>query len=413
VGQKKFWFTMSGVLAVLAVALLLPVGAGTASKYKVLHRFKGHDGANPDPPLIFDAAGNLFGTTFAGGDANHGTVFELTPQSDGSWTESVLYSFTGDPDGKQPLAGLIFDTGGNLYGTTSYGGGKGWGTVFKLTPQSDGSWTESVLYNFTGHPDAGRPWAGLIFDTAGNLYGTAENGGTNNSGAVFKLTPNSGGTWTESVVYSFSYRKGRFPQAGLIVDPTGNLYGTTPSGGVCDICGTVFKLTPQADGSWKASLLYGFRLGADGYQPLGGLILDPAGNLYGTTSLGGNLSDCSGFGCGVVFRLAPKSDGSWKYHKLHEFGANPGANPFSSLVFDAAGDLYGCAVGGPANSGVVYKLSPTSNGKWTFSVLHLFLGKPAAGANGLVLDIAGNLYGTTGSCGSGYNCKGVGFEITP
>jgi uncharacterized repeat protein (TIGR03803 family) len=200
---------MSGILAVLALALILSAGAVAASKTKVLHIFKGKDGAGPSASLILDAVGNLYGTTGGGGDCC-GTVFKLTANADGSWTESLLYSFTGGADGAGPSGSLIFDAAGNLYGTTASGGEFGWGTVFKLTPNADGSWTESLLHVFSGQTDGAFPFAGLIFDAAGNLYGTALEGGnstkcgvTDTCGMVFELKPNSDGSWTESVLYNF------------------------------------------------------------------------------------------------------------------------------------------------------------------------------------------------------------------
>jgi uncharacterized repeat protein (TIGR03803 family) len=205
---------LAGLLLIAIVVLLLAPGAGAASKLKLLHTFKNNnkDGFFPYAGLIFNAAGNLYGTTESGGANDRGTVFELTPNADGSWTESVLYSFcslTNCADGDDPIAGLIFDQAGNLYGTTYVGGATSGGTAFKLTPHSDGSWTESVLYSFCSHPDHCAVGVGpcclpLIFDTAGNLYGTTILGGYSGGGTVFKLTPHSDGGWTQSVLYEFT-----------------------------------------------------------------------------------------------------------------------------------------------------------------------------------------------------------------
>ena len=225
--QKKFWFRMSGILAVLATALLLPTGAAAASTFKVLHEFTGKDGANPDAGLIFDAAGNLYGTTSAGGAFGKGTVFKLTPNSNGSWTETVLHSFcvrTNCADGFNPVAGLIFDGAGNLYGTTPLGPGGGSGVVFKLKPNADGTWTEIMLHSFTGSPDRTRASCRSHLRRSGKalrhdrLWGASScsNAGC---GVVFKLTPNSDGSWTESVLYSFcsltNCADGQNPVAGL------------------------------------------------------------------------------------------------------------------------------------------------------------------------------------------------------
>ena len=230
---NKFWTVVSKALAVIAVtlvvALILAPGASAANKYKVLHKFDGTDGAAAEDALVFDASGNLYGTTRGGGSIGYGTVFELTPNSGGGWTESVLYSFTGGSDGAAPCDRVIFDASGNLYGTILGGGDYGYGGVYELTPNSGGGWTESVLYSFTGGSDGAYIVGGLIFDTTGNLYGTAMGGGAYGHGAVFKLTPGSDGTWTESVLHSFKGGKGGgYPDHGhLIFDAAGNLYGVT------------------------------------------------------------------------------------------------------------------------------------------------------------------------------------------
>jgi uncharacterized repeat protein (TIGR03803 family) len=424
--QKNFWFGTIGILAVFTIALMLPAGAVAASKYKVLHRFAGgKDGGGPTGSLILDAAGNLYGTTQQGGGSINcsggcGTVFKLKPNSNRSWTESVLHRFSGGADGANPWAGLIFDaTGKNLYGTTTRGAAADHGVVFKLKPNPDGGWTESVLHSFTGSADGGGPLAGLIFDAAGkNLYGTTAGGGGFGQGTVFKLTPNSNGSWTESVLYNFTGgADGAAPNSGrLIFDAAGNLYGTTAvRGGKCENCGTVFKLTPNSDGSWTESVLHSFLGGSDGSEPLAGLIFDTAGNLYGTTANGGNLAYCSGFGCGVVFELTPSSDGSWTESVLHRFAGHPAANPWAGLIFDSAGTLWGAGLnGGPTNGGAVFKLTSQPGGSWGYSALHVFLGEPAMNPLGsLVFDIAGKIYGTTVNCGSGKKCAGVVFEITP
>jgi uncharacterized repeat protein (TIGR03803 family) len=369
--------------------------------------------------MVFDAAGNLYGTTTGGGSHREGTVFKLAPNSHGSWTESVLHSFTG-ADGSSPYAAVVCDTIGNLYGTTYFGGADGAGTVFKLVPNSDGSWTESVLYSFTGGTDGGRPTAGVTFDAAGNLYGTTPQGGNLSAcnlagcGVVFKLTPNQEGSWTESVLYTFTGgTDGSVPFGTLIFDALGSLYSTTSVGGAGN--GTVFKLHPNSDGSWSESVLYSFTAGKDGAYP-SGLVFDTSGNLYGTTVIGGGSPNCSpNNGCGTAFKLHPNSDGSWSETVLHRFLRHPAGTPGAGLILDGAGNLYGSTVfGGPANSGVVFKLTPSPDGSWKYTVLYVFGGKPAAnpGAD-LVLDKAGNLFGTTSNCGSGFNCKGVVFEIAP
>jgi uncharacterized repeat protein (TIGR03803 family) len=334
----------------------------------MLHKFTGGaDGSHPRAGLTFDAAGNLYGTAADGGASvacskGCGTVFKLAPNRDGTWTESVLHSFAG-PDGWSPQSGLIFDAGGNLYGTTDLGGGSsacprraGCGTVFKLTPNPDGTWTESVLYRFTGGADGANPDSDLTFDAGGNLYSTADDGGScfGGCGVVFKLATNPDGTWTESVLYSFTGgTDGGYPvYSGVIFDAAGNLYGTTQSGGGPPGNGVVFKLAPNPDGTWTESVLHDFTGGADGDAPRGGVTLDAAGNVYGTTELGGSRS----LGFGVVFKLTPTSTG-WSETVLHTF--RHAEFPEASMISDSKGDIYGTATGGGAGSGgVVFKITP-------------------------------------------------------
>jgi uncharacterized repeat protein (TIGR03803 family) len=264
----------------------------------VLHSFQSADGTNPLAGLIFDRAGNLYGTAPGGGVHGKGVVFKLTPDADGVWTETVLHSFQG-ADGASPGAGLIFDRAGNLYGTTSMGGSLNNGTVFMLTPDADGKWIETVLHSFQV-TDGVNPVAGLIFDPAGNLYGTTGGFGDLSFGNVFKLTPNADGIWTETVLHSFDNTDGNSPQAPVVFDRAGNLYGTTSSGGSYGD-GIVFKLAPDVDGAWTETVLHSF-LGGDGAGPIGDLVIDSAGNVYGTTA-GGGTGACFPGGCGTVFRI--------------------------------------------------------------------------------------------------------------
>ena len=419
--------------ALLVSAILTPLlvpSTTAASKYEVLYKFRGGaDGELPAAGLIFDPAGNLLGTTSGGGANNAGTVFELTLNADGSWTKSVLYNFAGGTDGASPGAGLIFDPEGNLYGTTFSGGRAYQGTVFELTPKPGGNWEESILYSFCSLSrcrDGSGPVAGLIRDQSGNLYGTTYSNEADGYGVVFQLTQNSDGSWKENVLHQFTGGKdGREPYSGLIFDPSGNLYGTTLSGGnlsYCDGngCGVAFQLTPNADGSWKESVLHRFTSGKDGSEPRSDLIFDVSGNLYGTTLSGGNPSYCNGNGCGVVFRLTPNPDGSWKESVLHRFtGGKEGNELLASLTFDRAGNLYSTTgLGGNPSScggigcGVVFTLSPDSNGRWREIVQHRFLGHPGAYPfAGVTLDATGNLYGTT--LGDGVTTFGSVFQITP
>jgi uncharacterized repeat protein (TIGR03803 family) len=286
---------------------LMPQAGGGWTE-KMLYSFSNApaDGNYPYAGLIFDASGNLYGTTVGGGTYNYGTVFELMPQAGGGWAETVLHSFNQNgTDGYNPYAGLIFDAAGNLYGTTEGGGSYGGGTVFELTPQAGGGWTENVLYSFGSGSDGQYADTGLIIDLAGNLYGTTRFGGTYGHGTVFELTPQAGGGWTEKVLYSLnpnSPTDGLYPYAGLIIDAGGNLYGTTRLGGA-NGRGTVFELTPQSGGGWTEKVLYSFDPGngngTDGIYPYASLIMDAGGNLYGTTRFGGTYE------WGTVFEITP------------------------------------------------------------------------------------------------------------
>jgi uncharacterized repeat protein (TIGR03803 family) len=318
--------------------------------------------------------------------------------------ETVLYSFTDGADGATPYASVIRDAGGNLYGTTSAGGlrtcnnGNGCGTVFKL----DTTRKITVLHTFTGSRDGSIPMGRLVRDTAGNLYGTTEFGGSSigsGSGIVFKLNS----TGKETVLHRFTGgADGGEPVAGLIRDSGGNLYGTTGGGGSFG-WGTVFKL----DTAGKETVLYSFTDGADGATPYGSVIRDAAGNLYGTASMGGAIEACAG-GCGTVFKL----DTSGKLTVLYTFTGDDGRSPYAGVIRDPAGNLYGTTRsggnGGTFSPGTVFKLDAT--GKET--VLHNFVGGTdgADPVAGLIRDAAGNLYGTTPDGGAG---AGIVFKIAP
>jgi len=386
--------------------------AWATSNYKTLYKFKsGADGGYTRASLIFNQDGNLYGTTAYGGSYGYGTVLELIPNGTGGWTESVLYSFQNNgTDGNTPFGGLIFDSVGNLYGTTAGGGAYGnYGAVFELTSTGGGSWTESILHSFSGK-DGYEPYTGnLVFDKAGNLYGTTLDGGDSASGVAFELTPNGDGTWTENLVQSFSIDYGIEPAGGLIFDEAGSLYGTTFSGGA-QSGGTAFKIVPQENGTWTEKVIYAFGTsGSTGTGPQAGLILDGAGNLYGTTSNGGVHNS------GVVFELIRQKNGSWAEQVLHAFNCSgkDGCDPYASLTFDKAGNLYGTTFkGGSHGYGVVFKLAPNGKGGWTESVLHSFANRPGAYPwSSVTFDTSGNLYGTT--AGTDDKTNGSVFEITP
>jgi uncharacterized repeat protein (TIGR03803 family) len=404
--KKRRSRVLAFTLTVVVATLMLPPAASAAPKYKILHAFgHGQDGAGAWGSLLFGAKGNLYGTTGGGGTYGYGTAFELMPESKGKWSESILHNFDRNgQDGYDSTGNLLFGGEGILYGTTTYGGAYDYGTVFELTSGSAG-WTESLLFSFDV-TDGARPYAGVVMDKNGNLYGTA--------GYVFELAPGAGG-WTETVIYNFPNQgDGNGPFAGVILDPRGNLYGTTRYGGSYNL-GVVYELTPAEGGGWNEQVLHDFCSSGpphcpDGGSPgVGALTMDPSGNIYGTTVGGGCCF-------GTVFRLTPQGDGTWKETILYNFkrGAS-GSGPGAGVVRDKAGNLYGTTIyGGSPNCGcgVVYKLSPKKNGKWKYTVLHTFIGSDGAQPDAnLILDNKGNLYGTAATAGP-YGA-GVVFEVTP
>lgn len=420
--RNKCSMVLTTALAHIALLVVLVLGARAAAKENVLYGFTGGaDGGFPQAGLIFDAAGNLYGTTETGGGSDNGTVFELSPAQGGGWTESVLYSFAGGSDGSNPVGGVIFDAAGNLYGTTTGGGANGIGTVFELSPVAGGGWTEAVLHSFNGN-DGVAPSAGLVFDAAGNLYGTTASGGKPLFlGVVFELSPGAHGKWKEKILLELGkHPDGGGPRASLIFDSAGNLYGTA-SGGY-EVAGSVFMLTPRSNGTWKETILHGFTGKSDGGSPLGPVVLDSQGNVYGTTNEGGYITGtypCA-FGCGTVFELSRGAKGKWKEAVLYKFkGHEDGDEPAAGLAFDSAGNLYGTTDLGGGNGcsfqfgcGTAFELQPVAGGKWKERVLHRF--KSSEGGQqpvaGLILDSAGDLYGTASDNGPGG--AGVVFEIT-
>jgi uncharacterized repeat protein (TIGR03803 family) len=393
----------------LAVIVLPSSLAWAGSNYKVLYSFTGgSDGGGVFAGVVLDQKGNIYGATTGGGAHGGGTAFELTPGPKGRWAELVLYSFCSlshCDDGASPQNTPVMDSLGNVYGAAG-------ATIYELTP-GVGGWGFQVIYH-------GGSEGGLIIDRAGDLYG--EWGpGKYKAGDIFELIPGSGG-WTESLLYNFcgqrDCRDGEPPEWGLAWDAAGNLYGTTKFGGgnsapECSPgCGVAYQLQAMGGGKWKFHVLHRFAaFPQDGLMPQAGVTVDGEGDVYGTTLY-------SGISSGTVFELSPQQNGSWKETILYNFpnaGKNGGA-PVGGVTFDKLGNLYGTASAGgdpTCSCGVVFKMTPQANGRWTYTVLHRFKGTDGYGPGyNLIFDKSyKHLYGTTAAGGSGG--YGVVFEITP
>ena len=450
-------FCVSQLLFLLAGIVLTQIIASTAlAQETVLYSFKNTtDGNFPYSGVILDNQGNLYGTTVDGGnlatcDGNGcGEVFEIHHNSDGTWSDRSLYAFAGGPgDGAASWSTVMSDSRGHLFGTTYYGGNgtcsigqyPGCGVVYELTHSSTGGWTENVLYNFQGGTDGAYPQTPLVMDNLGNLYGTTTEGGGSSvclqgttplgCGTVFELSPSSGGGWTETVLWRFQGNfDGAYPGGGVLLDGAGSVYGTAGGGGSPSCrqyfkdsqdCGLVYKLRHSATG-WVRSTPYRFQGGTDGWLPLGELVMDASGNLYGTTDLGGITSPP--FGNGTVYELTP-SGGGWMESVLYRFtGFLDGGYPIEGVTFDASGNMFGLVNGGGTNSqdgggGTLYELTPSAGG-WTETTIVSFQtqtgGQLPEGK--LVRDSSGNLYGAAPYGGAvSTNCSGgcgVVFEATP
>jgi uncharacterized repeat protein (TIGR03803 family) len=393
---RSLTLTICTFVLASVVSSCLTIAPAEAQTLKTVYAFKNPaDGSQPNAGVIRDSAGILYGTTVQGGPSSAacvplgcGEVFRVNPATG---TKMLLHPFQ-NTDGARPVAQLLRDTAGNLYGTTSEGGSAGLGVAFKL----DSSGTYTVLHNFTGGTDGGLPDAGLIHDAAGNLYGTTFNGGANSGGVVYRISA----TGNFKVLHSFTAGvEGQSSTAPLLRDNSGNLYGETLTGGL--LAGTIFKLAPNG----QVTVLYHFSGGSDGGNPSGGLVRDPAGNLYGTTPVAGDLTCSTPSGCGVVFKV----DMVGNFTVLHTFTGSPdGAFPLGRMVLDTAGNLFGVTgAGGIDNRGTIYKLDTTG----VYSVLHSFQTSMDDGyvPQGIVRDPAGNLYGAT----SGGPCCGTVFEFVP
>lgn len=419
----------SAIASAALVLMMFVTGtrAAAAATEKVLHSFNGSSkasGGGPQGNLVRDSAGNLYGTTFYGGTGSGddcsdgsiygcGTAFELMPKAGGGWTGKVLHNFGDTGDGANPAAGLISDSAGNLYGTTTGGGVYGCGTVFELAPnKTGGGWNETILHSFCAPGaqfDGSQPWGGLVFDAAGNLYGTTGEGGLEGTGTVFELTPGTGGSWTEQVLHNFgNAADGLNPLTGLVLDAGGNLYGTTGNGGSKDCnygigCGVVFELTPAEGGTWTEKLLYVFTAGEQDTvgDPNSTLIFDKAGNLYGTTMWSG------------VFELTPNSDGSWTEKVIDTSCCYPNALTLHS------GNIYGAYSSSNGQCcGSVFELKPQANGGWKENIIYNFRNEKQGDypTSALIFDSTGHLYGSTFAGGSFFQngqYAGTVFEITP
>jgi uncharacterized repeat protein (TIGR03803 family) len=329
----------------------------------------------------------------------------------GAWAAppSIIYNFAGDSDGEYVDSDLVIDGAGNLYGTSVQGGRFGSGTIFRVTPTANGS-THTVLYSFTGGADGGEPYKGVTLDGAGNLYGTAVTGGGGSCeggcGVAYKLT-NSGGVWTQTVIHTFAGGDdGSGPGSGLTVGWHGTIYGVTPTGGANGL-GVVYKLQPMPDGTYKLTVLHAFTGGVDGEGGSAGRLLLHDGSLYGVTTAGGAN------GKGVAFKITP-TQGVWQFTTIYAFKGQPDAGfPYSTLTMDSQGRLYGTTYyDGAHNLGSVYQLTLRHDGTWREQVLYSFKGgTDGSGSIGnVVIDKAGAIYGTTSAGGASCNC-GVIFKV--
>jgi len=410
-----------GISSLIALAFIIGLATTPtvqAQTYQVIYNFTGRqDGAYPSTGLTVDGSGTLYGTAFGGGTPGYGTVFTLT-NAGGGWLFTPIYSFHAGSDGAGPIGALVVGPDGALYGSTSAGGQgpcvsgsgyRGCGTIYSLRPPSRApvsvivNWSSTTLYRFS-QTDGAYPQGQLTFDSSGNIYGTAMNGGDADWGVIYQLV-NSGDSWSENILYQAQGDgDGAFPSGGVVFDQSGNLYGVFSQNGPNNN-GAVYELSPSGSG-WQESTVHSFTYqGDDGSTPQGGLFFDNAGNLYGTT-----VHEVSGGG--TAFVLQP-SGGSWSYDFIYGLSGGLELGPYDKLTMDAAGNLYGTTFAdGTYGYGTVFKLTPSGSG-WTYSALHNFTG----GSDGgdpicrLVIDSNGNLYGTASAGGS--KNKGVVFEITP
>jgi uncharacterized repeat protein (TIGR03803 family) len=370
----------------------------------VIYSFEGGaDGEYTDTDLVRDVSGDLYGTSVSGGTHASGTVWQLHPNGDGSWTHAVLYNFTGGADGAEPYEGVTLDAAGNLYGTAVTGGGCG--VAYKLT-KSGGTWTQTVIHQFNGTDDGQGPGARLTLDDTGNIYGMAPTGGVNGMGTIYEMKPGRQGSYHFKLLHAFAGADGIGGSAGALVFHNGDLYGAATAGGAYGQ-GSIYRLTLNKKGRWKFNLLYSFEDEPDAGFPYGGLTFDGMGSIYGTTYYAG----AHDLGC--VYELSPHR-GGWNEKVLYSFsGGADGASPIGNVNFDTAGNLYGTtSEGGVANEGVVFKLAPSGK-NWTETVVHSFSGPPdgAYAYNGMVDGGGNTFYGST--VHGGAEDEGAVYQFTP
>jgi uncharacterized repeat protein (TIGR03803 family) len=409
----------ANVVGAIGLIIFLTVVGAMAQTVTTIHDFgSGPDGDNPQSGVIFDTKGNLFGTAALGGSKGDGTAYELAPPASGQsqWTETILHQFAGQPDGDTPDSVLTMTASGRLFGTTQLGGSKNLGSVFGLLPPRvpGNAWRERVLYSFGSVPNDGTgPNMGLLA-RSGALLGVTVDGGANRRGTVFQLapSPDPSAPWSETILYSFAASPdGSFPSSDLIKDDRGNLYGVTLLGGANNL-GSVYRLSPPTlqDGSWTETVLLSFS-GPDGSSPFGRLLLDKSGAVYGTTSGGGPSQ------AGTVFMLTPQSGDVWTEQVLYSFsGGADGGSPEAGVIMDQKGRLFGTAsTGGTGrlSGGVVFRLDPPMivGGAWAETVLHSFGGPDGFRPLSRLVRRNGALYGT--SSAGGLNGTGNVFQLAP
>ena len=417
--NKPIWRFLAAVIQVFGfVVILAPQPLAYADGVlEVIYSLDEEGGSYPSTDLVTDAQGNLYGMAVQGGEFGGGTVFRLSPVP-GGWEYTVLYNFTGGKDGGQPYGGVTLDAAGNIYGSAVVGGKSqpgtcpsedGCGVVWRVS-NVNGTWTQKVLHNFDG-ADGYGPGGPVVLDASGNLYGMTAVGGAYGLGTIYQIQPGPNDKWALRVIHDFTGGiDGGAGSAGrLLVDETGSIFGVATIGGAYGQ-GVVFKLTAGANGKFKQDTLYSFRGEPDAGFPYGGLVRDAAGNLYGTSYYAGAHGD------GAVFQLSPHHNGRYKERVLYSFeGDEAGAYPIGGLVLDGAGNLYGTTSeegSAGCGCGTVYKIAPVGDA-WEHTVVYSFTGTPDAAFSysGLLLDSAGNLFGTT--VHGGEHNDGAVFKVTP